>query len=139
MPITLAPLRASCKTLLVLLLIVAQLAAPLVHAHVGGEVEPGSVHLPGMEALTVLADQAACQANGQQQALPGMVVSIATGLQHDPLPALAAADTALLSLPAPAITQTTAPVPPGAVAVPPFLPSPRYRHALPRAPPSLTV
>lgn len=139
MPIAIAPLRACLKSLLILLLVVAQLAAPLVHAHVGGELQPGSVHLPGMETLTALVDHASWQANDQAQELPGMVVGIATGLQNTPSHSLLTAAPVLLPASAPAIAKIARATPLGAFALPLFLASPHYRHALPRAPPVLAV
>jgi hypothetical protein len=132
-------MRTIAQALLIVLLAAAQLAAPLLHAHVGGEVLLGQVHLPGMEALSAPADQATAQALDFAAQEPGLVVGVATGMQWKAAPVLLSAPALAAALPAdrPA---GAAPSPrgPPPIFIPDFSPSPPgLTQAAPRAPPRL--
>lgn len=136
-------MRTIAQALLIVLLAAAQLAAPLLHAHVGGEVLLGRVHLPGMEALsapTVLPmDQATAQAPDFAAPEPGLVVGVATGMQWKAAPVLLSAPALAAALPAsrPA-GAVSCPRGPPPVFIPDFSPSPPgLTQAAPRAPPRL--
>lgn len=124
------------RLLLILPLILAQLAAPLVHAHVGGEAVAGAVHLPGLEAFSAQQEQPSALAHNTEQDLPGLAVGIATGLQFKSAPPYTAPDQELAPPPIP--IGTLAIVPASSPALVRRTPPPRpFRPELasPRAPP----
>lgn len=131
-------MRTIAQALLIVLLAAAQLAAPLLHAHVGGEVLLGQVHLPGMEALAAPADQPMAQEALDLAAQePGLVVGVATGMQCKAAPIVQQAP-ALAAAPPPArpVGAVASPRGPPLVFVPDFSPSPPgLTQAAPRAPP----
>lgn len=125
------------KILLVLHLVVAQLAAPLVHAHVGGEAVAGKVHLPGLETLAAQPDQPSARTDEMDWEPPGLVVGIATGLQSKQIHSLPCTQPALAVPPAPTASAVQAlPPAPLPIGSSPAIARPPLGRAAPRAPPS---
>lgn len=126
------------RILLVLLLAAAQLAAPLVHAHVGGEAMAGKVHLPGLEALAAQPDRLPALADDADQELPSLAVGIATGLQSKQIPSFPCSQPALAVPPAPTADLALAPPPllPSHTDTSPAITRPPLGQTSPRAPPS---
>lgn len=139
MAVQLTSMHTLTKSLLVMLLILAQLAGPLVHAHVGGDAAPGKVHMPGLEMLTMQPEQAVAQSEQMLQEQPGTVVSIATGLQIKPIPCLSVVEWAFSLAQTPphaivlAATASTLNAPSPAHA------PPRLMQTSPRAPPRMPI
>lgn len=129
-------MRLLLKTLLVLHLVAAQMAAPLVHAHVGGDPDAGKPHLPGLEALAAPARHIIAQQDDARAHQPGLAVGIATGLQFKPIHNPPAPCLAILAPPLrlDAFIENKLIKPPSP-AFPASSP-PRLEQASPRAPPA---
>ena len=127
------------RALLIILLLLAQMAAPLVHAHVGGRGDDvaGVVHIPGLEAFAQPQGAPALLSAWINPEQPGMIIGIANGVHGKsdlaPLPLPWPAD-----VPPPSRYTGKPPVsvgkaPPNAwFVLSPFL----FQVAAPRAPPA---
>ena len=79
------------RRFLVVLLVLLQNAAPLVHAHTGGDVSQGGFHLYEFEALRFVADQVSMVSAGHGQDTESCIVNVGSAIkQHqtsnDPIP-----------------------------------------------------
>lgn len=75
------------KNVLLLTVLLAQLLAPLVHAHVGGEVAGGSVHMPGLEGWGISKEAAYANVTAPWRCCDsGVFVGLAEGMEHQALP-----------------------------------------------------
>lgn len=75
------------RKFLLLILMLLQLFAPLVHAHAHTEqsLQGFGVHLPELEVFTSTRQQAVLSAVNSLQNAEGVVVGIHAGMQHKPL------------------------------------------------------
>ena len=66
---------------LIILLVLLQLVAPLVHAHSGQGVSPEGIHLPGLEFVTSHENENILTISSHSQD-HGAVISVSSGIQH---------------------------------------------------------
>ncbi len=76
-------MRVQVVKLILMLQIVLQLFAPLVHAHIHGEPSPAGWHIPGLEKLTLLSDEPAFFALEQSPSEQNLSVDIGSGIRQN--------------------------------------------------------
>ncbi|MEN8259295.1 MAG: hypothetical protein ABFS02_01690 [Pseudomonadota bacterium] len=67
---------------LITVLVLLQLIAPLVHAHLGFDNSPPGIHVPGLEFVNAPAGDNDLQSATSNFTLDGLVVGIVTGVSH---------------------------------------------------------
>ncbi|MEQ1635096.1 MAG: hypothetical protein ABL903_00300 [Methylococcales bacterium] len=125
------------RNFLVILLVLLQLFAPLVHAHVGKHFTSAGIHLPGLESRTVGVEAPTLQALDCNFSSSNLIVSIEAGVKNkQPENVVDNADGAYIHQPAfvfnVLIIATDSNFSPHIAAFVPYLYTPRYA---PRAPP----
>jgi len=74
------------QSCLIALLVLLQMAAPLLHAHSGIDRSPDGLHIPGMERFdTGEESQVRSTAGSELYGQSGIIVGIATGLKDRPI------------------------------------------------------
>ena len=76
---TLPNMQQASRTVAIILFLLMQFFAPLVHAHAGGGQLSGSIHVPGLEFLEKASGTSAKAINHDTSS--GVIVGVATGLR----------------------------------------------------------